>query len=52
MLTSRMHVHASRTQQQQQQSLFVLTLAQKYITAMKILKVRIRALSAWNNHSG
>ena len=32
------------------QSLFVLTLAQKYITIMKILEVEIRVLAAWNNH--
>ena len=32
------------------QSLFLLTLAQKYITIMKILEVEIRVLAAWNNH--
>ena len=37
---------------QQQQSLLVLTLTQKQITAMKILKVKIRVLAAWNNREG
>ena len=32
------------------QSLFLLTLAQKYITIMKIVEVEIRVLAAWNNH--
>ena len=30
--------------------IFLLTLAQKYITIMKILEVEIRVLAAWNNH--
>jgi len=35
------------------QSLFVLTLAKEKITlSMKILKVKIRVLAAWNNHRG
>jgi len=34
-------------------SLFVLSLAQnKKITTMKLLKVKIRVLAAWNNHRG
>ena len=32
--------------------LFVLTLAQKYITTIKILTGKIRVLAAWNNHGG
>lgn len=32
------------------QSLFVLTLGQKIFTTMKILMVKCRVLSAWNNH--
>ena len=38
--------------QQQQLSLFVLTLVLKKIMTMKILKVKIRVLAAWNNHRG
>jgi len=34
-------------------SLFLLTLAEDKITiSMKILKVKIRVLAAWNNHRG
>ena len=39
-------------QQEEQQSLFVFTLAQKQIMTMKILKVKIRVLAAWNSHGG